>query len=73
MMNYKNNQNIILEVLLDVRAEIAPEIAEDLIKNFFKIQQKHQFSQSREQSVAAMERLIDDAISDNIELEGKNS
>lgn len=73
MMNYKNDQNITLEVLLAVRTEIAPEINERLIQQCFEIQHKHQFSQSREQSAAAMERLIDAAIPDNVEAEGKNS
>lgn len=72
MMNYKNEQNITLEVLLAVRAEIAPEIDEKLIQQCFEIQHKHQFSQAREQSAAAMERLIDAAVPDNIEAEGKN-
>ena len=72
MMNYKNDQNITLEVLLSTRAEIAPEIDEKLIQQCYEIQHNHQFSHSREQSVTAMERLIDAAIPDNIEAEGKS-
>ena len=72
-MNYKNDQNITLEVLLATRTEIAPDIDEKLIQQCFEIQHKHQFSHAREQSAAAMERLIDAAIPDNIEAEGKNS
>jgi hypothetical protein len=72
-MNYKNDHNIALEVLLAVRTELAHEIDEKLIQQCFEIQHKHQFSQSREQSASAMERLIDAAIPDNIEAEGRNS
>ncbi|MCH5144156.1 hypothetical protein JMF94_03560 [Desulfovibrio sp. UIB00] len=72
-MNYKNDHNIALEVLLAVRTELAQEIDEKLIHQCFEIQYKHQFNQSREQSSSAMERLIDAAIPDNIEAEGRNS
>lgn len=72
MMNYKNDQNIALEVLLAVRIEIAPEIDEKIIQQCFEIQHKHQFNKTREQSTSAMERIIDAAIPHNPEAEGKN-
>lgn len=71
MMNYKKDQAITLEVLLATRMEVAPEIDEKLIQQCYEVQHSHQFSQSREQSVAAMERLIDAAIPQKIEAEGK--
>lgn len=62
-MSNNSGTDLILEVLLAARAEVAPDLDETLLKQCYEIQRRHQFSQARDQSAAAMERLINEAVS----------
>lgn len=59
-----SEDEIAIQTLLAARAEVALDLDEKLLRLCYAIQKKHQFSEDRAQSVAAMERLIDDAIAD---------
>lgn len=61
-MNDNDKDDLVLEVLLTARAEVAPDLDEKLLRQCYEIQRHFQFSQAREQSSTAMERLIDDAV-----------
>jgi hypothetical protein len=54
--------DLALETLMAVRAEVAPDLDEDLLRSCYAIQRRHQFSEDRTQPAAAMERLIDEAM-----------
>jgi hypothetical protein len=57
-----SDDDMALQTLLAARAEVAPELDEKILRLCYAIQKKHQFSEDRAQSAAAMERLIDEAV-----------
>lgn len=61
-MSDENENDLVLGVLLEVRKEVAPDLDENLLRQSYEIQRRHQFSQKRDQSFAAMERLIDEIV-----------
>lgn len=57
-----SSDDLALDTLLSVRSEMAPNLDEDLLKSCYLIQRRHQFSTDRNQSVTAMERLVDELV-----------
>jgi hypothetical protein len=57
-----SDDDLALQTLLAARGEVAPGLDEAILRLCYSIQRKHQFSEDRAQSAAAMERLIDEAV-----------
>lgn len=57
-----NDDDLALQTLLAAHAEVAPKLDEQVLRLCYMIQKRHQFSDDRSQSVAAMERLIDESV-----------
>ena len=58
------DEDLALQTLLTVRADVTPQVSEALLRSCYAIQRRHQFSEDRAQSFAAMERLIDEAVAE---------
>ncbi len=54
-----DSDDLALRILLTVLGEIAPQMDEDVVRQCYAVQKRHQFSDDRTQSSAAMERIID--------------
>ena len=54
-----SREDMALQTLLSVCEETAPSLDKELLRQCYAIQKRHQFSEDRTQSLAAMERLID--------------
>lgn len=57
--------DIALSTLISVCESIAPELDRDIVRKCYVIQKKYQFSEDRSLSMAAMERLVEDALERN--------
>lgn len=57
-----NQDDLAMATLSAVRLEVAPNIDEELLRKAYAIQRRHQFSDDHAQSLAAMERLIEEAV-----------
>ena len=54
-----NEDDLALQTLLAIATITAPSLDTTLLRQCYAIQKKHQFSDDRAQSSAAMEKLID--------------
>lgn len=57
------DEDLALTTLMSVRADVAPDLDPEVLMKAYAIQRRHQFNDDHAQSSAAMERLIDDAVS----------
>lgn len=64
-MDNPNDDDMALQTLLSTCREISPDLDEKILRHCYQIQKKHQFNDDRTQSAAAMERLIDEFVSDS--------
>ena len=61
-MTIDTDDDLALSTLLSVKAELFPDLDEQLVRQCYAIQKKHQFSDDRNQSSVAIEKLIDHAV-----------
>jgi hypothetical protein len=63
----EDDEDLALQTLLATWAEVAPYIDQDLLRKCYAIQKRHQFNDDRTQSLMAMDRLIDEAVTAQID------
>lgn len=61
-MRAQEREDMIWEVLKDTARKVAPKIPIEVLKKAYEIQIRHQFSQSHNESLRLMEKLIEDYV-----------